>query len=105
MISPRRFNGHAAQQRMIKIGRFQPGNVCCDLEEVFENRQRPANQSRSQNSVGDSEGTLQSDHAPIIGRWIKPIDRSDQTKRQRQQPDGESDSKACADQLTATSHL
>src|SRR6266700_46157 len=50
---------------MIEIGRFQPGNVGCDLKQVFKDRQCAANQSRSQNSVTDRERTLESNHAPI----------------------------------------
>jgi hypothetical protein len=69
---------------MIEIGRFQPGNVRCDLKQVFKDRQCAANQSRSQNSITDRERALESNHAPIIGRRIKPIDRSNQTKCQRQ---------------------
>jgi hypothetical protein len=48
---------------------------------------------------------LQSDHSPIIGHRKKPIDRSDRTERQRQQPNGEPHPEARADQFTATAHL
>jgi hypothetical protein len=67
---------------MIQIGRFQPGNVRCDLKEVLKDWERATNQSRSQNSIADSEGALHSDHPPVIGCRIKPIDGADQTKRQ-----------------------
>src|SRR5262245_62451579 len=105
MIRPRRFDGHAAQQRMIQIGSLQPRKIRCDLEEMLKDRERTSNQSRSQNSIADSEGALHSDHPPVIGRRIKPIDGSNQTKGQRQQPDGEADAEARADQLTTASHL
>ena len=32
VVSPGRFDGHPSQQRMVKIGSFQPGNVRGDLE-------------------------------------------------------------------------
>ncbi len=90
---------------MIEVGRFQPGNVRRDLKKIFEDRQCAANQSRSQDSISDSEGALHSDHAPIVGRRIKQINRPDQTKRQRQEPDGDPHAESGTDQLATSSHL
>ena len=40
MIGAGRFDRHPAQERVIQIRRFQPGNVGRDLEELLEDRQR-----------------------------------------------------------------
>ena len=90
---------------MIKVRRFQPGNIRRDLKQMFEDRQRTANQSSSQDSVADSQRALQSDHPPIVGDRAKQINRSNQAKRERQQPNGEANPKARADQSTAPSYL
>ena len=69
---------------MIQIGRFQPGNVGCDLKQIFEHRQRAASDRCRDDAIADGQSALQADHAPIVGHWVKPIDRPDQPKRQRQ---------------------
>ena len=72
MIGAGRFDRHPAQERMIQIGRFQPGNIGRDLEELFEDRQRAADDSGGHDAVADSERALDSDHRPIVRRRIKP---------------------------------
>src|SRR6266498_802431 len=105
MISARRLDGHAAQQWMIKIGSFQPRNIGCDSKKMFEHRQCAANQSSSQDSVADGKRALQSDHPPVVGDRRKKSNWPNQTKRQRQQPNGNPDSDACPEQFAAPSHL
>ena len=105
MISARRFDRHAAQQRVIQIGSLEPRNVRRDSKHVLEHWQRAASQRGGQNSISDSERTLPSDHAPVVGRRIKPIDWSDQPKRQRQQPNREPDIQTSTDQFAAPPHL
>ena len=90
---------------MVKIGSLQPGNVGCDSKQLFEHRQRAANQSSSQDSIADGKRALQSDHPPIVGDRRKESNWPNQTKRQRQQPNGKPNSDACADQFAAPSHL
>ena len=97
MISPRRLDRHAAQQRMIQIRRFEPGNVGRDLEELLEHREHAADDCRGQDAVADRERALDSDHRPIDRARIKKIDRPDQPESEREQPDGEADAKSGAD--------
>ena len=35
MIRARRFDGHAAQQWMVEVGRFQPRDVRCDSKQIL----------------------------------------------------------------------
>ncbi len=42
VIGARRFDRHPAQQRMIEIRRFEPGDVGRDLKEMFQNRKHAA---------------------------------------------------------------
>ena len=81
---------------MIKIGSFQPGNVCGDLEQMFKHRQRAADDCCGNDSIADGESALQPDHSPIVSHREKPVDWSDQTKCQRQQPNGEPNTHASA---------
>src|SRR6266496_5442944 len=105
MISARRLDGHTAQQRMVKIGSFQPGNIGCDSKKMFEHGQRAANQSSSQDSIADGKRALQPDHPPVVGDRRKESNWPNETKRQRQQPNGQPYPDACADQFAAPSHL
>ena len=105
MIRAGRFDRHSAQQRMIEIGRFQPGNVGRDLEQMFEEWQRAADQHGGHNSIADRASALQADHAPIVGHRRKQIDRPDQAEGEREQPDGEADAKTGANELAAPAHL
>ena len=77
MIGAGRFNGHPAQERMIQVGRFKPGNVGRDLEELFEHRQRAADEHGSHDAVADGERALDTDHRPIGRGGIEEIDRTD----------------------------
>src|SRR6266480_4848887 len=72
---------------------------------MFEHGQRAANQSSSQDSVADGKRALQSDHPPVVGDRRKERNWSNQTKGQRQQPNSQPYSDACADQFTAPPHL
>ena len=76
MIGARRFDSHSAEQRMIKIRQFQPGNVSRNLKEMLEHRQRATNQHGGDDSVAQGECTLQSDHAPIVVHGREEIDRT-----------------------------
>ena len=105
MISARRFDRHAAQQRMVQIGSFQPGDVCCNSKYILKHRQYTANYCCRNDAIADGESALQSDHSPVVCRRVKPIDRPDQTKRERQQPDREPDTETGANQFAAPSHL
>ena len=82
MISARGFDGHTPQQRMIQIGRFQPGNVRCDSKQILQHRQRATSDCCRDDAIADGQSALQSEHAPVIGHRVKPIDRPDQPKRQ-----------------------
>ena len=66
VIRAGRFDCHPAQQRMVQVRQFEPRNVGRDLKEMFEHRQRAADDHGSDNSVAERERALQSDHAPII---------------------------------------
>ena len=89
MIGARRFDGHAAQERMVQIRRFQPRNVGRDLEQRFEHRNHAADDHGGDNPVADGKGALQSDHRPIVCRGRKEIDRADETEGEGQNPDGQ----------------
>ena len=90
---------------MIQVGRFEPGNVGRDLEKMFENGQRAADEHRGHNAVADRERALDSDHRPVGRPGIEEIDWTDQPKGQRKQPDREADAKSGADQPAAAPHL
>ncbi len=66
MVSARRLDRHATQQRMIKIGGLQPGDIGSDLKEMLENWQRAANHGCRHNSISHRERALEADHSPII---------------------------------------
>ena len=94
MIGAGRFDRHPAQERMIQIRRFQPGNIGRDLEELLEDRQDSAHDRRGHNAVADCERALDADHRPVGRTGIEEIDRTDQPEGEREQPDGEPDAKA-----------
>ena len=105
MIGARRLDGHAAQKRMIEIGRFQPGNIGGDAEEMFDDGQDAADDGGGDNSVSDGVGALQAEHLPVVGLWSEEIDRTDEAESDREQPERESNTESGADQSTASTHL
>ena len=72
---------------------------------MFKNWQRTADDCCSDDSIADSESTLQADHSPIISHREKPINWSDQTKRKRQQPNREPHADTSANEFAAAPHL
>jgi len=77
MIGAGRLDGHPAQERMIQVGRFKPGNVGCDLEDLFEERQGAAYKHGSHDAVADGECALDTDHRPIGRGGIEEVERTD----------------------------
>src|SRR3954469_22023968 len=72
---------------------------------MLEHRQHAADDCRSHNAIANRQRALQGKQLPIIRAWSEQIDRPDQTKHQRHQPDRDSDSKAGANQAAALSDL
>ena len=106
MISARRFDRHSAQQRMIQIGSFQPGNVGRDLEEMFENRQDAAHDRRGQDPVSDRERALDPEHLSNRScSAIEKIDRADDPEGHGQKPDGDANAEAGANEAAPPPHL
>ena len=93
VIGTRRFDGHAAQQRVIQIGRLQPRDISCDLESVLEHRQDAANDGGGHNPVANGEGALQPDHWPIICARGQRVYRANISEGERQNPNGDADAK------------
>src|SRR2546423_9187698 len=104
MICPGRINSHRAKERVIQIRRLEPRNVGRDLEQMFENRQRAADQHRGNNAVADRERALQSDDSPIIVRRRIEID-DDQSEAERAEPYRESDAGPRANQFATIANL
>ena len=55
MIGAGRFDRHPAQERVIQVRGFQPGNVGRDLKELLEHRQRAADEHGGHDAVADRE--------------------------------------------------
>ena len=85
MIGARRLDRHPAQQRMIQIGRFEPGDIGRDLEKLFEDRQDAADDRGGQDAVADGERALHSDHLPVVRGGIEEIDRADEAEGERRE--------------------
>src|SRR5450432_1062972 len=105
MISARRFDRHPAQERVIQIGRFEPGDIGRDAEDLLEDRQGAAHHHRRHDAVADGERALDSDHRPVGRNRIKEIDRADQSESEREEPDGETNEKAGPNEPAAAAHL
>src|SRR4051812_3303795 len=66
VICARSFDRHAAEQRMIEVGRFKPRNICRNLKEMLEQRKNAADDRRGEDSVAYGQRTLDPDHFPIV---------------------------------------
>ena len=86
MICAGGFDCHAAEQRMIEIGGFQPGNISGDLKELLEHRQRAPNHHGGNNPVANGQPALQADESPIVRHRREEIDWADEPECERQQP-------------------
>ena len=72
---------------------------------MLEDRQSAAHDHGRDDSVADGKSALHADHAPIVRHRRKEIDRADEPKGERQQPNGEPDAEAGANQFAAPPHL
>ena len=105
MIGARRLDRHAAQQRMIEIGRFQPGDIGRDLKEMFEDRQDAAHDRGRDDAVADGERALNADHLPVVRARRKEIDRPDEAEGERQEPDGDANAETGPNQPAPPANL
>ena len=105
VICARRFNRHPAQERMVQVRRLKPRDVGRNLKKVLEDWQRAADDHGRDNSVTESKRALHAEHRPIVSHGRKPIDRADESKCERKQPDREPDPNTSANEFTAPTHL
>ena len=105
VVGAGRFDRHPAQERVVQVGRFEPGDVGRDLEEMLEDRERSADQHGGHDAVADGESALDTDHRPIGRGGIEEIERPDEAEGEREQPDGEPDAKPSPDQPAAAADV
>src|SRR6478609_11459891 len=83
---------------MVKVRRFQPGNIRRYVEEVLEHRNHSADDRRRENPVANRERTLDPDQFPIDRVRREEIHRTDDPERERTQPDRDSNAESRADE-------
>src|SRR5436190_19737915 len=105
VIGAGRFDGHAAQERMIQVRCFQPGNVGRNLEQRLQHRQNTAHNRRCDNSVADGKSALQSNHSPIVRRGREKTNWTNVTKGEGQNPNCDADTQPGANELAAATDL
>ncbi len=74
MVSARRLDGQAPEQRVIEVRRFEPGDIGRQAGHGLHDRQRAAYDHRRQDAAADRRHALPADHLPIHGREHFPLD-------------------------------
>ncbi len=105
VIGARRFDRHPPQERMVQIRGLQPGNVGRDAEEMFQDREQPADDCGHDNAVADGERALHAEHLPIVRARGEKIDWPDETEGERRKPDGDAHAQSRPNQPAAFADL
>ena len=105
MVGAGRFKRHALEQRMVEVGRFQPGDVRGDAENVLEHWENSADQDGRAHPYAEGGQGLPSDDGGIDGGELRENLRENQTENGGENPNGEARVEAGPDQLAAAPHL
>ena len=104
MIGPRRLDGEPSQQRVIQVGRLQPGDIGRDAEDRFQHRQRAAQEHRRHDAAADGRQALPAQRGPVDEREGIPL-HIDEPEGKRQQPGRQTHKKTGSDEPAALAHL
>src|ERR1043166_1720853 len=72
---------------------------------MFEHRKDAAHNRSGQDAIPDRKCALNPDHLPVVSALGKEIDRTDDAKSERQEPDGYADPETGPNQTAAPANL